>query len=53
MTENLKSKKLSMPNLNYNPRKSVLKIDSKFEFDAPKFYDFSKINDEEEKKLFK
>ena len=41
MSDNLQSKKLSMPNLNNNPRKSVLRIDSKFEFDAPKFYDFS------------
>jgi hypothetical protein len=53
MTDNLKSKKLSMPNLDYKPRKSVLKIDSKFEFDAPKFYDYARINDEEEKKRYK
>jgi hypothetical protein len=52
MTDNIKSKKLSMPNLNYNPRKSVLKKDSKFEFDAPKYYDFYKIDIEKEKKFY-
>ena len=52
MTDYLKSKKLSMPNLNYNPRKSVLKKDSKFEFDASKFYDFSKRDVEDEKRLY-
>lgn len=53
MTDNIKNKKLSMPNLNYNSRKSVLKNDSKFEFDAPKYYDFSKIDLVEEKRLYK
>jgi len=53
MTDNLKSKKLSLPNLNINPRKSVVRIDSKYEFDAPKFHDFSKRDSSNEKFLQK
>jgi hypothetical protein len=35
------NRKFSISLIKGNPRKSIFKHDSKYEFDAPKFYDFT------------
>jgi hypothetical protein len=42
MTEDIFKRKFSISKLNENPRKSVVVIDSKYEFNAPKYIDFTK-----------
>ena len=41
MTDNSLNRKLSI-SIKDNPRKSMVVIDSKYEFNAPKFVDFTK-----------
>lgn len=38
------SKKLSVDTTSNNSRKSILKHDTNYEYDAPKFFDFTKDN---------
>jgi hypothetical protein len=42
---NSEQRKFSVSKVNDNSRKSIVKTDKKFEFNAPKFYDLLKEND--------
>jgi hypothetical protein len=41
---NIVNRKFSISKIKDNPRKSVVIRDQKYEFDAPNFFDFSKVD---------
>ena len=47
------NRKFSISKIKDNPRKSVVKVDSKYEFNAPKYFDFSKLNDLDEEDIWR
>lgn len=53
-TNNLNlNRKFSISKIKDNTRKSVIKIDSKYEFNAPKYFDFNRLNDLDEEELWR
>ncbi len=53
MTDDSQNRKLSVLKLKEAGRKSVVTIDSKFEFNAPKYFDFTKISNQQNEEKIK